>query len=216
MIFPTVDDDGALWGEFKMNRDPIFVAVELYQNLQDKWRAAGGDGGAYEEMQRALTVLKALPAKTMAEFAAKFRTLEGECMGDDALGILRQLRKDFDAAYVDTGCPLGMLSVFQDAVAHFPEDVWDTGGERFEVENLIWQAAYRCPPPKTDAGRGMLDTMDELYNDILQDDADAPEARRRIELMMNEKAWSADQRAQRARRRRERQARADVRAKKAA
>jgi hypothetical protein len=206
----------ALFGEFKMNRDAIFVAVELYQNLQDKWRAAGGDGGAYEEMQRALTVLKALPTSTMAEFAAKFRTLE-DGMVEDALGILRQLRKDFDAAYVDTGCPLGMLAQFQDAVANFPEDVWDTGGERFEMEDLIWQAAYRCPPPKTDAGRGMLDTMDELYNDILKDDADAPEARRRVELMTNEKAWSADQRAQRARRRRElSEAVAAAKAKKAA
>jgi hypothetical protein len=96
-----------------------------------------------------------------------------------------------------------MLSVFQDAVANFPADKWDTGGERFEVENLIWQIAQRLPPPKTDAGRGMLDTMQELYDDILKDDADAPEARRRIDLMTNEKAWSADQRAQRARRRRE-------------
>jgi hypothetical protein len=184
---------------FAVDREPVFVAVELHQNLQAKWRDSGYADEAGEDRQRAHDGLKAMAPKTMAGFAAKFRTLERECMSaEGALWILRQLREDFDGVYVDTSCPLGMLAQFQDSVANFPEDVWD-GHERCEVDTeLVWEIAQRLPPPKTEAGQGMLDT----FLDCFTEEADA-EARRRVELMLDEKAWSADQREQKARRDRE-------------
>jgi hypothetical protein len=103
-----------------------------------------------------------------------------------------------DATLTHTVCPLGMLMAVWEAACDYPEKKW-ANSQRCEVFDLIRQMASRLPPPETNAGWDCLLSVRELYDKdadgIMKDDAHAPEVRARLELMLDERAWVADQRA---------------------